>query len=96
MQAVRECDEQAVRERAYYKWLEAGRPDGEDERFWFEAENSVRCERYLQAFRYPSIPIKTRPDDHPEISQERKEVIIRKAVTWCKDRMNNLVLGPKR
>lgn len=31
-------NESATREAAYYKWLEAGGPAGEDLRFWLEAE----------------------------------------------------------
>jgi hypothetical protein len=31
-------DQQAIREAAYYKWEQAGRPEGEDVRFWLEAE----------------------------------------------------------
>lgn len=33
--------EQRVRDRAHRLWEEAGRPHGQDERFWHEAEAEV-------------------------------------------------------
>jgi hypothetical protein len=33
-----------VQQRAYYKWLAAGRPRGQDLRFWAEAEKEVEAE----------------------------------------------------
>jgi hypothetical protein len=33
----------AIRERAYYLWLEAGAPHGEDQQFWYSAEREIRA-----------------------------------------------------
>jgi hypothetical protein len=33
--------EQNIRERAYFKWLEAGCPDGNDNEFWLSAEREL-------------------------------------------------------
>lgn len=33
--------EQDIRERAYFKWLEAGCPDGHDNEFWLSAEREI-------------------------------------------------------
>jgi hypothetical protein len=33
-----ESPEETIRVAAYYKWLDAGRPDGRDVDFWCEAE----------------------------------------------------------
>jgi len=34
-------DEETIRYRAYLKWERAGRPQGEDQKFWFEAEKEL-------------------------------------------------------
>ena len=33
--------EQAIRERAYHMWLDAGRPDGNSDAFWLTAQREV-------------------------------------------------------
>ena len=33
--------EEAIRDRAYALWVEAGSPEGEDQRFWHEAERQL-------------------------------------------------------
>ncbi len=33
--------EQAIRERAYHMWNEAGRPDGNSETFWLSAQRDL-------------------------------------------------------
>jgi hypothetical protein len=32
-------EHEIIAEAAYYKWLEAGKPDGRDRDFWFQAES---------------------------------------------------------
>jgi hypothetical protein len=39
------ADPQAIREAAYYKWEQAGRPIGDGVRFWLEAEQECTCGR---------------------------------------------------
>ena len=39
--------EQRVRETAYFLWEQAGRPDGQEQQYWFEALD--RCLRERQA-----------------------------------------------
>jgi Protein of unknown function (DUF2934) len=38
------CREEAIRERAYSKWEEAGRPEGDGIEFWLEAERELDAE----------------------------------------------------
>lgn len=33
----------AIRELAYFKWKAAGCPDGQDDRFWLDAERELLC-----------------------------------------------------
>lgn len=33
--------ENSIREAAYYKWLDAGKPTGQDLQFWLEAEQDL-------------------------------------------------------
>lgn len=49
-----ESIEQAVRELAYAKWEEAGRPNGDGVCFWLEAERAVGQESN-QASQSPAI-----------------------------------------
>lgn len=35
-----DIDEEDIRLAAYYKWVEAGRPVGQSDRFWYEALNA--------------------------------------------------------
>lgn len=33
--------EEKIKELAYYKWIDAGMPDGKDMEFWLEAEQEI-------------------------------------------------------
>ena len=48
-----EDDQQAIREAAYRKWEQAGRPSGDGLRFWLEAE----AEQHAQCSRVQDSPI---------------------------------------
>ena len=34
--------QEEIAKKAYFKWLEAGKPEGRDEHFWLEAEEELR------------------------------------------------------
>ena len=36
--------EHLIRERAYFRWLDLGRPDGDDEAHWFSAREQIAAE----------------------------------------------------
>jgi hypothetical protein len=36
--------DEAIRDRAYALWVEAGSPEGDDQRFWHEAERQLSSE----------------------------------------------------
>jgi hypothetical protein len=42
--------EDEIRQDAYYKWVAAGKPEGQSEKFWYEAEqeSSLRHLKYLK------------------------------------------------
>ena len=42
-QTVEHADEERVRARAYELWDAAGRPDGDDHAFWYQAEREVHA-----------------------------------------------------
>ena len=46
--------EQAVRERAYALWLEAGRVHGLDRAHWLAAETAIKCAAGATAFAKPA------------------------------------------
>ena len=40
-------NEEAIRDRAYALWVEAGSPEGDEQRFWHEAERQLSREGEL-------------------------------------------------
>jgi hypothetical protein len=46
-------DEDEIRERAHQLWEQAGKPDGQDEQFWREAERQLRDERVQHELKTP-------------------------------------------
>ncbi|MFC0239744.1 DUF2934 domain-containing protein [Rhodopseudomonas telluris] len=51
--------EQAIRERAYHLWTEAGRPDGNPDAFWLSAQRELLAQSLEQiATVKPSEPKK--------------------------------------
>lgn len=46
-------DEQAIRARAYRLWEAAGSPEGEEERFWREAERQLKEEQIEHELKTP-------------------------------------------
>lgn len=54
-----EIDQEQIRERAYALWERAGCPDGEEERFWLEAEHELSGDHWQDAI-VPNSRI-----DHP-------------------------------
>ena len=45
--------EDAVRSKAHELWEQAGKPDGQDEHFWHEAERQLRDERVQHELKTP-------------------------------------------
>ena len=43
--ATQVIDREKIRERAHQLWEAAGKPDGQEERFWHEAERQLREEQ---------------------------------------------------
>lgn len=60
---VKSPDQQTIREMAYLKWEEAGRPADDDIRFWLESEKE-----YLDKKR-PEV----NPNDHNSVVDEASE-----------------------
>ena len=48
-----DADEDEIRERAHQLWEQAGKPDGQHEHFWHEAERQLRDERVRHELRTP-------------------------------------------
>jgi hypothetical protein len=55
--------DQAVRERAYLLWEEAGRPDGRTDEFWHQAQYQRFCERAYALWEREGYP-EGRADEH--------------------------------
>jgi len=55
---LKACKEAEIRELAYQKWEQAGRPEGDGKNFWLEAEKEVdvRSRNYWKQFAYPVYP----------------------------------------
>ncbi len=48
-----ELDERAIRERACKLWEQAGKPEGMDQHFWFEAKQQLRDEMVRHELKTP-------------------------------------------
>lgn len=46
-------DKQAIRDRAHKLWELAGKPEGNEERFWLEAERELAEERIRHELKTP-------------------------------------------
>ncbi|WP_084799629.1 DUF2934 domain-containing protein [Bradyrhizobium sp. Ai1a-2] len=46
-------DEQAIRARAFRLWEAAGSPEGEEERYWYEAERQLKQEQIQHELKMP-------------------------------------------
>ena len=56
----------AVAERAHELWVEAGRPDGRSEVFWYKAEEEIESREYGNDHPQPVSPLpKTRSGSKP-------------------------------
>jgi len=53
--------EAAVAERAHELWVEAGRPEGKAEAFWFRAEEEIESREYGNDHPQPVSPL---PETH--------------------------------
>lgn len=71
--------EQAIRERAYGKWDEAGRPDGHADAFWLSAQREVLAASLSQLAR-------VEPADAAEAKPARKRKAAGKAAAPKKKR----------
>ncbi len=71
--------EQRIRERAYFLWLAAGRPEGQSDAFWaqareieLEASRVTERERRLDQDEEDSFPASD-PPSHTGITGERRD-----------------------
>jgi hypothetical protein len=46
-------DQQAIRERAHKLWEQAGKPEGKEDQFWFDAERQLAEERIRHELKTP-------------------------------------------
>ena len=47
------ADEEIIRSRAHELWERAGKPDGQEEHFWHEAERQLKDERVRHELKTP-------------------------------------------
>lgn len=45
--------EEEIRERAHRLWLDGGKPDGQEEHFWLEAERQLKQETIKHELKTP-------------------------------------------
>lgn len=53
------AQQDAIRDRAYHKWLEAGAPEGDGAEFWLEAESELLANSIEQSHRGSGGPKKS-------------------------------------
>lgn len=64
--------EQAIRERAYHLWNDAGCPQGSGETFWLTAQREILAQSMGQIGAATSSPVKKTAKAKPVASRKRK------------------------
>ena len=69
------CDESAIRSLAYQMWEESGRPDGQAEQHWLEAERKLKSramdEAAKESFPASDPPASHVPDNPPANAKDK-------------------------
>lgn len=69
------CDESAIRELAYRMWEDGGRPDGQADQHWLEAERKLKSramdESSKESFPASDPPASHVPDEPPANAREK-------------------------
>ena len=64
--------EDAIRERAYHLWVADGRPDGNPDAYWLNAQREMLTHSVDRAVADDAAWVTTKPDKKPKVARPRK------------------------
>jgi hypothetical protein len=67
-----EHPEETIRERAYQLWIADGRPDGNPDAYWLDAQREMLTHSLDRAVAEDSALVTTKPDKKPKVARPRK------------------------
>jgi hypothetical protein len=67
-----EHPEETIRERAYQLWIADGRPDGNSDAYWLNAQHEMLMQSVNRAVAEDPVPVAARPDNKLKLARLRK------------------------
>jgi Protein of unknown function (DUF2934) len=64
--------EEAIRERAYHLWIADGRPDGNSDNYWLNAQREMLTHSLDHAVAEDSALVTTKPAKKAKVARPRK------------------------
>jgi Protein of unknown function (DUF2934) len=64
--------EEAIRERAYHLWIADGRPDGNPDAYWLNAQHEMLMHSVDGAVAADPVLVTTKPDKKAKVAGPRK------------------------
>jgi hypothetical protein len=64
--------EEAIREHAYHLWIADGRPDGNPDAYWLNAQREVLTRSLDCAVSEDTVLVTTKPDKKAKVARPRK------------------------
>jgi hypothetical protein len=64
--------EETIRERAYHLWIADGRPDGNPDNYWLNAQREMLTHSLDCAVAEDSALVTIKPDKKPKVARPRK------------------------
>jgi hypothetical protein len=67
-----EHPEETIRERAYQLWIADGRPDGNSDAYWLNAQHEMLMQSVDRAVAEDPVSVAARPDKRLKLARLRK------------------------
>jgi DUF2934 family protein len=67
-----EHPEETIRERAYHLWIADGRPDGNPDDYWLNAQREMLTHCLDRGVAEDSTSVTTKPEKKPKVARPRK------------------------
>jgi Protein of unknown function (DUF2934) len=64
--------DEAIRERAYQLWLADGRPEGNPDNYWLNAQREMLTDSVDGAVAEESVLVAAKPEKKPKVARPRK------------------------
>jgi hypothetical protein len=67
-----EHPDETIRERAYQLWIADGRPDGNPDAYWLNAQHEMLMQSIGRAVAEDPVLVATKPDKKAKVARPRK------------------------